>query len=92
MLGDGAPVGLGSFVPAGHFCVLVHVGVADEVGAVGLVWALKYFFDRYGTVLLLWIFFIYSCFTFAFVVLPCLFLATLWSPAGKGLASWLSCV
>ena len=38
-----ASLGLGSVVPAGHFCVLVHVGVADEVGAVGLVWALKYF-------------------------------------------------
>ena len=26
------------------------------------------------------------------VVLSCLFLAALWSPAGKGLTSWLSCV
>ena len=27
-----------------------------------------------------------------FVMLSCLFIAALWSPAGKGLASWLSCV
>ena len=26
------------------------------------------------------------------VVLSCLFRAALWSPAGKGLTSWLSCV
>ena len=37
--------------------------------------------------------FYYSCFMFIFVMLSCLFLnATLWSPAGKGLTSWLSCV
>ena len=27
-----------------------------------------------------------------FVMLSCLFIAALWSHAGKGLASWLSCV
>ena len=25
-------------------------------------------------------------------MLSCLFIAALWSPAGKGIASWLSCV
>ena len=34
--------------------------------------------------------FCYLC--FMFVMLSCLFNAALWSPAGKGLASWLSCV
>ena len=34
--------------------------------------------------------FSYLCFVFVFVILSCLFLAALWSPAGKGLASWLS--
>ena len=29
---------------------------------------------------------------FVFVMLSCLLLAALWSPAGKGLTSWLSCV
>ena len=32
------------------------------------------------------------CFLFVFVVLSCLFLAALWSPAEKGLTSLLSCV
>ena len=27
-----------------------------------------------------------------FVVMPCLFFVALWSPARKGLTSWLSCV
>ena len=29
---------------------------------------------------------------FVSVMLTCLFIAALWSPAGKGLTSWLSCV
>ena len=29
---------------------------------------------------------------FIFVMLSCLFLAALWSPAGKELTDWLSCV
>ena len=29
---------------------------------------------------------------FVFVMLSCLFIATLWSPAGKGLVTWLSCM
>ena len=32
----------------------------------------------------------YAC--FVFVLLSCLFIAALWSPAGKGLTSWLSCI
>ena len=34
--------------------------------------------------------FCYLC--FVFVMLSCLFIAALKSPAGKGLTSWLSCV
>ena len=34
--------------------------------------------------------FCYLC--FMSVILPCLFLAVLWSSAGKGLTSWLFCV
>ena len=41
--------------------------------------------------LLLSIIFVIFC-VFVFVILSCLFLATLWSPAGKGLTSWLSCM
>ena len=29
---------------------------------------------------------------FVFAILSCLFLAALWSPVGKGLAYWLSCM
>ena len=32
------------------------------------------------------------CFMLVCGVLWCLFLVALWSPAGKGLTSWLSCV
>ena len=32
------------------------------------------------------------CFVLVCVVLSCLFLVALWSPAGKGLTSWLSCL
>ena len=46
----------------------------------------KYFTDRSKAVLLLWIFYVFlSCVCYAFV---CAF----WSPAGKGLTSWLSFV
>ena len=34
----------------------------------------------------------FCCLCFVFVMLSCLLIAALWSPAGKGLASWLSCV
>ena len=34
----------------------------------------------------------YLCFLFIFVMLSCLFLTALSSPAGKGLRSWLSLV
>ena len=34
----------------------------------------------------------YLCFTLVFIILSCLFLVALLSPAGKWLTSWLSCV
>ena len=34
--------------------------------------------------------FLFLCFVSA--MLSCLFIAALWSPAGKGLTSWFSCV
>ena len=36
--------------------------------------------------------FCWLCFMFGGVVLSCLFLVALWSPAGKGLTSWLLCL
>ena len=58
----------------------------------GLSLPVKYFTDRSKAVLLLWIF----CGGFSVLCLLCLcarlFTCTLWSPAGKGLPSWLSFV
>ena len=34
---------------------------------------------------------LFCYFCFVFVMFSCLFILALWSPAGKGLASWLSC-
>ena len=52
----------------------------------------KIFTDRSKAVLLLWIFYVF----FSVLCLLCLctrlFICALWSPAGKGLASWLSFV
>ena len=48
----------------------------------------NYFTDRSKAVLLLWILSV-ICVLFVFVILSCLFLAALWSPAGKGPADLL---
>ena len=45
------------------------------------------FTDRSKAVLLLRIIFCYLC--FVFVMLYCLFIAAMWSPAGKMLTAWL---
>ena len=37
-------------------------------------------------------FFLFIYFAIAFVILSCLCSASSWSPAGKGLTSWLSCM
>ena len=57
----------------------------------GLSPPVKYFTDRSKAVLLLWIFYVFvlSCVCY---VCARLFICALWSPAGKGLTSWLSCV
>ena len=51
----------------------------------------KYFPDRSKAVFLLWIIYVISI---LFLLCFCvhLFIAVLWSPAGKGLTSWLSFV
>ena len=49
-----------------------------------------FFTDRSKAVLLLLILFV--IYVFMSVMLSCLFNAALWSPAGKGLISWLSCM
>ena len=84
---------LGVFHAIKHLCVLIHIGTKDEVGApfnrfkpfsIFFNWPFKggaSFVDHF-----------YLCFVSVFVILSCLFLTSLWSPAGKGLTSWLSCV
>ena len=47
--------------------------------------------DRSGAVLLLWIIYVISV-LFLLCFRACLFIDALWSPAGKGLTSWLSFV
>ena len=57
----------------------------------GLSHPVKYFTDRSKAVLLLWIIYVISAlFLLCFRVR--LFIDALWSPAGKGLTSWLSFV
>ena len=51
----------------------------------------KYFTDRSKAVLLLWIFYVFVLLVFAMFCAR-LFICALWSPAGKGLTSWLSFV
>ena len=57
----------------------------------GLSPPVKYFTDRSKAVLLLWIF---SVFSVLYLLCLCvlLFICALWSPAWKGLTSWLSFV
>ena len=51
----------------------------------------KYFSDRSKAVLLLWIFYVFSVLCLLWLCAR-LFICVLWSPAGKGLTSWLSIV
>ena len=51
----------------------------------------NFFTDCSMAVLLLWIVFV-ICALCLSILLSCLFLAALWSPAGKGLTSSLSCM
>ena len=49
---------------------------------------------RSKAVLLLWVFYVFvlSCVCLLVGLCACLFICALWSPAGKGLTSWLSFV
>ena len=57
----------------------------------GLSPPVKYFTDRSKAVFLLWIFYVFSVLCFL-CLCELLFICVLWSPAGKGLTSWLSFV
>ena len=58
----------------------------------GLSPPVKYFTDRSKAVLLLWIFYVFCSVLCLLCLCARLFVCALWSPAGKGLASWLSFV
>ena len=93
VLGDDALMGWGSFVRAKYLCVLIRVWVGGGVGAVGPVWALQW-----GVLLTVpGRYFFCGSFMFLFCLVFVMFCARLficasWSPAGKGLTSWLSFV
>ena len=57
----------------------------------GLSPPVKYFTDRSKAVLLLWIFYVFSVLCLLCLCVR-LLICALWSPAGKGLTSWLSFV
>ena len=57
----------------------------------GLSPPVKYFTERSKAVLLLWIMYVFSVLRLLCLSVR-LFISALWSPAGKGLTSWLSFV
>ena len=63
-----------------------------ELSYTGLSPPVKYFTDRSKVVLLLWIFYVFFSVLCMLCLCECLFIWALGSPAGKGLASWLSFV
>ena len=77
-----------------HLCVFIHNWTKDEVGA---PWnrfkpsSKRIFSDRFKAFLLLWMVLL-LCFKLVCVVLSCLFVIAMWSPAGKGLTFSLSCL
>ena len=72
--------------------VLIHIWIWGGDGAVKLVLVLKwkYFYWPFQSGAS----FVdhFCCLCFVFAVFSCLFIVALWSSAGKGLTSWLSCV
>ena len=56
----------------------------------GLSPPVKYFTDHSKAVLLLWIFYVFRSVLCLLCLCARLFICALWSPAGKGLTSWLS--
>ena len=74
-----------------HLCVLIHIWTKGEVGAPWnrfKPYSKILFTDRSKAVLLLWIIYVISD-LFLLCFHARLFVDALWSPAGKGLTSWL---
>ena len=85
VLGNDASISWGSFVRTKHLCGLISELVPFNMFKPSCDFLLtatrRYFFC--GTFLL---FMYHVC----LIILWCMFLAALWSPAGKGLAAWIS--
>ena len=82
-------------------CLDPHLRVRLACHEIGLSPPVKYFTYRSYAVLLLWIIYVMCFFCGSFMLFSvlfllcfcaCLFINTLWSPAGKGLTTWLSFV
>ena len=84
---------LGSFTQARYLCVLIHVwiGGGGWRRETGVSPPVKYFADRSSWVHLLVIFYVFSVLCLLCLCVR-LFICAWWSPAGKGLTSWLSFV
>ena len=80
----GGIIRYGSFMLTKHLFVLINIRNKDEIGTIKHVkFSIKFLTDHSKADLLCILF-------FRFFFMSCLFLATLWLPAGKGLTSWLS--
>ena len=84
VFGDDALISWGSFMQAGHLCVLVYIWTKGEVGAVGPVWALKWgiFTDRSRTCFFCGSFvFLMSCVSHSFASVHCCLVVSCWERA-----------
>ena len=79
-----------------YLCVLIHIWIKGEADSwrhlTGLSPPVKYFTGLSKAVLLLWIFYVFCSVLCLLWLCARLFICALWSPAGKGLTSWLSFV
>ena len=93
VLGDDALISWGSFMQTKHLCVLIHIWTKGEVGAPlnRFKPSSKIFYWPFQGGNLLWIFYAFSVFCLLCLCTH-LFICALWSPAGKGVTSWLSFV
>ena len=90
VLWDDALISQGSFMQTKYLCVLIHIWIKGEVGAVNrLKPSSKIFYWPFKGGTTLWIFYVFSVLCLLCVCAR-LFICALWSPAGKGLTSWLS--
>ena len=91
LLGDDTPISYGSFMRTKHVFVFIHIRNKDSAGTItSLSPPVKYFLLAVPRRCFFVNGFCYLC--FVFIMLFYLFIAALWSPAGKGLTSSLSCV